>query len=1463
MPQEPAVLESPAMPPNPFSRISPAPLIHPEEGLRQLPLGTVRPTRFVVSLLAAPLLALAGGAAQALDLQVNHEVRYTGNSSVNPIDGPVGGTYTYSTSSGINDASGSVNNAVLVQKLPSSAIFKGITAPAGVVCTGQPAVDQAIGAAAINCTFPTLSAGAPQIVDFHVVLPQEGTSNLASVSLSAPGNVDGNQGNDDNITRNVTTDERADLSVEITGPADGSTQQQGTVVNYLLQVRNTNSLYAFPLKAGEKAVVRFPLPTGTAWQGSPSGNGWNCVASTDNSATPPVSIQTCEYTAPAGGVATNTSLPLVTVPVTVTASSGNTDAVVSVAGQTSGGAPFVDAYPDNNNDTAGIVFAPNTQLDMRLRKTVTPATLDKTGAATQQVRYRLQVDRLSGGMMPASPFTITDTLPAGVTFSSVTAASASAGWTCTGSISCEFTGAVNGNASLPDLEFDANVDVGAATVDPSTGTLVVPNKATLSVGNEPAGNLGNNESTASFTISNRASLSTTKAAAALTTGDTGIGAIADGTQFYWRIVITNNGQVDVRPGQTVTVTDVLDPKLEYVAAPGAPAPWSCSANQPWSPGMNPGQTVTCTLDAAAGIATGASQTLHLPVRAHIPGGTQWASIENQATVACPADRNCASGGFVTNKSTVNLSDKVADLSILKSAAITPDSVPNGSSGASGSEVVYTLRFKNALPSPLPAGMTAADFQAAQTVTVTDDVVNLLNRNVSTAADPVTGAPRYPNDRFVVATVDSTNFPNGMTAAGCTYADQGATGSTTRVTCTFKTVPVSDTEYVITIKARQFVNPQSNGTQSNTLTNTATVNSSDTAEYTGDNAGANSDDAQVTLTPLTNLVAGKTAAPIAALAGQPVTYTLNVTNQGPSQATNVTVQDTLPEGMIWVTAPAPGTGGSCTLSGGGTFAAGTVVTAATRTMTCTWTGLTNRGAVRSLTYTLRSANTGYPASVTNTAVVSTATQETIPVADNTADQTITLGRPQLDVLITMQHTADRLPINDGANSRTQYTIRVQNSGNSTSYATNVVMEDLFPAPGSTATFVLNGAAVTGVRAIAANGSPVNPNRFSPSDCTFGANGLRCDFPWLAPGESAEITFEMDATAINNNGLPYGTIRHEASVRADGEFLPSGGETANNTVTDRTSAYDASSGIDPNDLRFVDLSIAKTSTTTRVEVGGQIAYQLTVKNEEDPAASPANHLVNGNAKVTDVLPEGLELVGTAPAGCTYAAGTRTLECTITSLNAGASVNFNFAARVNSVASGQTSVLNRATVTSPGDPFSPNNEDDEPVPLADLDVGLAKSVSTATANPGQTLTYTLRATSLGAEEAQNVVITDTLPAGLAFVASADGCTAAGNVVTCNIGTLAGRATRTVTFTAKVDASVATGTTLSNCATVQAPGDKNPANDQGCVDTYVPRPGEPGSPVGPKGIPTLSEWGLILLSLLMAGFALRRVPLQHGRRR
>lgn len=1258
------------------------------------------------SVLAAGLMMASGAyAATSYDLMVNHdafqvvaggEAGDIGTGSA-VVDGPVGGNFVYRAKPKINGDTGSVSNAVLTQKLPAEAIFQGIDAPSGVSCTPALAVGTEIqDGDLISCTIPTLTEE-EQHIDFKVILPTYGTDHKAFASITAPDNTDVNAGNDDNIERNITTYERADLAVAFTGPAPDSQHQQGTVVNYTIQASNTDSEYAYPLKAGEKAVVRFSLPSGTAFQGSPSSpdNAWACTDETDNSADPPVAYKECTYIAPADGVGTGENLPLLTIPVVIEAASGGSTALVSVEGKTVGDQSFVDAYPDNNSAERSITYAPNTQMDMKLEKTVSPSVVDAK-AGSVEVIYTLAATRNSGGMIPELPITITDTLPTGVTYGGEFTGS---GWDCSTSsgqnVICSADNtAIRSDGDLNVLTFKANV--AASSVDLTDGQAVIKNKATLDVHNEPEANkYNNNTSRADLTVSNRADLAVNKTAS--------VPVIAQGQEFSYIIGVKNNGPLDVlATTQTITVTDVLDAQLEYV---GTEDPWSCAANpESWQAGN--AQTVTCTLDA--GIPANQSKDLVIKVKAHLDGASQWAIIGNQASVACPENRHCegwTDGQQLTNNPQVNVSDKVADLSITKEAEITADSSTYGAN-ASGAEVVYTLKVKNAVPD----GENVADFQTAKTVVVEDKIENLLSNDLPSDYEastkpydhPITGTPRYDNGRFVIAEVGT--LPDGVTAEACTYTSTGS--HTTTVRCELKNVPVGDEEYVITIKARQYVNARDDNDLTNEIKNVATVRSPDTAEF---NIGNNSADATVTLTALTNMKAQKQASVENAAAGQKIDYTLTAANHGPSAARQVKVVDTLPVGMIWVSAPSynPTSGaGSCTLANGDAIAAGLVVTDENKTMTCTWTNTfsggfnTNGNALttRDVKYALRSPNEDYAAEVTNYAQVETATPETIPLTaadtDNKTSKTVTFDKPKLNVLINMGHTKDGLPINEGDESKTLYTITVTNSGESTSYATNVEMFNHFPAAGSTAVFgdaVLNSVALVG-----------GTNRFSTDDCDFVTtpkNGLQCNFDWLAPGESVDIKFTLQAKEIDNGDIPVGTIRHEASVSADGEYLDEDTDVeADNTVTDRTSAYDGAL-IDPEDvdkLKFVDLSIKKTSSVTSpdgedkdaAEVGDTIRYTLTVTNEE-----PKLDLVDGNAVVTDVLPEGLEFVGPVPAGCTWTAPE--LSCVVTDLAAGASTSFAFDVEVTKLSYGQKSIRNTAAVDSPGDSNPGNNEDPEETP------------------------------------------------------------------------------------------------------------------------------------------------------------------------
>ena len=124
----------------------------------------------------------------------------------------------------------------------------------------------------------------------------------------------------------------------------------------------------------------------------------------------------------------------------------------------------------------------------------------------------------------------------------------------------------------------------------------------------------------------------------------------------------------------------------------------------------------------------------------------------------------------------------------------------------------------------------------------------------------------------------------------------------------------------------------------------------------------------------------------------------------------------------------------------------------------------------------------------------------------------------------------------------------------------------------------------------------------------------------------------------------------------------------------------------------------------------------------------------------------------------------------------------------------------------------------PGADLSV--SASAAPATAHTGAQITYTLVVANAGLETAQNVQLTDALPAGTTFVSAAPGsptCTVASAVLTCALGTMAKGAQQTVTLVVAVGPGLA-GTTVSDTAQVASDTvDPNTANNAATAATPV----------------------------------------------
>lgn len=237
----------------------------------------------------------------------------------------------------------------------------------------------------------------------------------------------------------------------------------------------------------------------------------------------------------------------------------------------------------------------------------------------------------------------------------------------------------------------------------------------------------------------------------------------------------------------------------------------------------------------------------------------------------------------------------------------------------------------------------------------------------------------------------------------------------------------------------------------------------TAEVTGDlpdpDMSDNTATEETTIVRQADLSIAKTGDPDPAVAGDSLTYSLTVSNDGPSDASGVTITDTLPDGATFDSATP--SQGSCSEAGGtvtcelGDVAAGASATAE---------------IVVALAPSLPDGGT-----ISNTAEVA-ANEEDPDPSDNTATEETGVIR-QTDLSISKADDPD--PVIAG--SELTYTLDVTNSGPSD--ASGVAITDTLP-PG--ARFI------------------------SGAGCTETASGtVECDVGDLAAGESTSVTLVVAA------------------------------------------------------------------------------------------------------------------------------------------------------------------------------------------------------------------------------------------------------------------------------------------------------------------------------------------------------------------
>ncbi len=120
--------------------------------------------------------------------------------------------------------------------------------------------------------------------------------------------------------------------------------------------------------------------------------------------------------------------------------------------------------------------------------------------------------------------------------------------------------------------------------------------------------------------------------------------------------------------------------------------------------------------------------------------------------------------------------------------------------------------------------------------------------------------------------------------------------------------------------------------------------------------------------------------------------------------------------------------------------------------------------------------------------------------------------------------------------------------------------------------------------------------------------------------------------------------------------------------------------------------------------------------------------------------------------------------------------------------TTLINRVFVQGNEPDPTPGNNSDQVISPVELraDLSMSKVSSAASVIAGTDLTYTLVVTNAGPSVAQNVVITDILPAGVTYLSATPAAVGTTSPLTWTLGNLAAGSTATVSLRVRVGPSV-----------------------------------------------------------------------------
>ncbi len=808
--------------------------------------------------------------------------------------------------------------------------------------------------------------------------------------------------------------------------------------------------------------------------------------------------------------------------------------------------------------------------------------------------------------------------------------------------------------------------------------------------------------------------------------------------------VSGGGEVNFANDSFTDVAQVSSTADLGITNAGAPNPVAAGANITYT------QTVT---NAGPSDATSVTFTEYIPANTAVQ------------TVTPPAGWTCSNPG-----GSGPIVCTTADLPPSTPAVITVVVKVNAGT-ANGTVITDTASVSSTIADPNASNNSATVKTIVGTTAQADlSVSNTASPNPVTANSNITYAQVVTNTGSAAATTatyldavplnttfQSFTFPVGWS---CSTPAVGATGN---VTCTNPSVAAGSIgNFQLVVKVNAAV---PGGT---VITDTVTVAAANDANP-GNNSATATD--LVATAAQADLSLSTSSSPSGfVLAGDNLTYTETITNNGPATATGLSFTVSTPANTTFQAVQSPA-GWTCT----------TPAVGGTGAITCTNPSMA-AAQVTSINVIVRvNPTTADGTTITASSSISSASD---PNAANNSTTVATVVKAKVNLTVT--NSGAPSPVAAGANIT--YTQTVTNNGPAN--ATTVVFTS--PVPANT-TFV----------------SAVTPAGWS---CTLplvgGTGNVVCNLATMAPAATANLQVVVKVGAL----VAAGTIITDTDTVTSA--------THDTVPGDNSATVKIAVGITGQ----ADLRMSNVGSPDPVTAGNNITYTQIATNGGPSNAAGVTFSGTVPANTTFVslpAPPGWTCGTLPPVG-----GTGAISCTIATLNSGATGTFVLTVKVNSNTAYGTLINDTASIGAiTPDPTNTNNSASSSVAVgtsADLSITNADSPDPVIAT--NNITYTQALTNPGPSNAANVTFTEAVPANTNFrsLVSPGGwacstpAVGATGTMTCTIASLA-PGTTNFPVVVQVNAGTPSGTTITDTVTVSSATDPNTANNTAVTTTTV----------------------------------------------